>query len=129
MFDNVNWNEMINKILSYIKKDWNFLVVKSTMSKTSYSSKFFYSKNGKDFIDLFNEIDDDSISLISEDVINELKKITERFEDYKETMFLTIKIEKSGNVKVIYRDIKEGDKLPFDEGNNYLKLNDSDKVM
>lgn len=129
MFDNVNWNEIINNILSYIKKDWKYLIVKSDFSKTSYSTNFYYSKDGKEFTNLYNEIDDDKISLLVNNIINELKKITEKFNDHKEKMFLTMKVEKTGNVKIIYRHIKEGNKLPFDEGYKYLQLNDNDKII
>ena len=44
-------------------------------------------------------------------------------------MFLIIKVENKGNVKVIYKDIKEGNKLPWDESHKHLQLNENDKVM
>lgn len=70
---------------------------------------------------------DKKISLLENSIIPELKKIAEKFDDHKEIMFLTIKVEKNGNVKIIYRDIKESNKLPFDESFKYLKLNENDK--
>lgn len=129
MFDNVNWNKIINNILSYIEKDWKYLIIKADISQTSYSSKFYYSKNNNEFIDLYNVIEREKISVVNSDTMSELKKITEKFNDYKEEMFLTIKVENKGNVKVIYRDIKEGNKLPFDESHKHLQLNENDKIM
>lgn len=129
MFDNVNWNKIINNILSYIEKDWKYLIIKADISQTSYSSKFYYSKNNNEFIDLYNVIERERISVVNSDTMSELKKITEKFNDYKEEMFLTIKVENKGNVKVIYRDIKEGNKLPFDESHKHLQLNENDKIM
>lgn len=129
MFDNINWNKIINNILSYIEKDWKYLIIKADISQTSYSSKFYYSKNNNEFIDLYNVIEREKISVVNSDTMSELKKITEKFNDYKEEMFLTIKVENKGNVKVIYRDIKEGNKLPFDESHKHLQLNENDKIM
>lgn len=129
MFDNVNWNKIINNILFYIEKDWKYLIIKADISQTSYSSKFYYSKNNNEFIDLYNVIERKKISVVNSDTMSELKKITEKFNDYKEEMFLTIKVENKGNVKVLYRDIKEGNKLPFDESDKHLQLNENDKIM
>lgn len=129
MFDNVNWNKIINNILSYIEKDWKYLIIKADISQTSYSSKFYYSKNNNEFIDLYNVIEREKVSVVNSDTASELKKITEKFNDYKEKMFLTIKVENKGNVKVIYRNIKEGNKLPFDESHKHLHLNENDKIM
>ena len=126
MFDNVRWDKIINNILYYIKK-WKYLIVKMDISKTSYSTKYYYSQNGNEYIDLYNIIDSEQSSVLSDNTIQELKKITEKFKDYKEKMFITMKVEKTGNVKIIYRDIKEGNKLPFDESIKYLKLNENDK--
>lgn len=123
MFDNVNWNKIINNTLSYIKEDWEVLTIKSVFSKISYNMKFYYSMDGDSFTDLYNEIDDDDISPLVDNMIVELKKITERFASTEEKMFLTIEAEKTGNVKVIYRDVKEGNKLPYDEDSKYLRLN------
>lgn len=123
MFDNVNWNKIINNTLSYIKEDWEVLAIKSVFSKISYNMKFYYSMDGDSFTDLYNEIDDDDISPLVDNMIVELKKITERFASAEEKMFLTIEAEKTGNVKVIYRDVKEGNKLPYDEDSKYLRLN------
>lgn len=125
MFDNIKWNEIINNILCYVKK-WKYLIVKFVISKTSYSIKYYYSQNGKEFIDLYNVIDDDTGFQLMDSVMNELKNLIEKFDDHKEKMFLTIKVEKSGNVKIIYKDIKNGNKLPFDEDNKFLKLNEND---
>ena len=129
MFDNVNWEAFINNVLSYVEKDWKYLIIKADISQTSYSSKFYYSKNNSEFIDLYNVIEREKISIVNSDTMSELKKITEKFNDYKEEMFLTIKVENKGNVKVIYRDIKEGNKLPFDESDKHLQLNENDKIM
>ena len=129
MFDNVNWNKIINNILFYIEKDWKYLIIKADVSQTSYSAKFYYSKNNDDFIDLYNAIEQEKVSVVNNDTMSELKKITEKFNDYKEKMFLTIKVENKGNVKVIYRDIKEENKLPWDEKRKYLQLNENDKIM
>lgn len=127
MFDNINWEIIINNILTYVKKDWKYLIVKFVISKTSYSIKYYYSQNGKEFIDLYNVIDDDTGFRLMDSVMNELKNLIEKFDDHKEKMFLTIKAEKSGNVKIIYKDIKNGNKLPFDEDNKFLNLNEDDK--
>lgn len=129
MFDNVNWNKIINDILSYIEKDWKYLIIKADISQTSYSAKFYYSKNNNEFIDLYNVIEREKVSVVNNDTISELKKITEKFNDYKEKMFLTIKVENKGNVKVIYRDIKAVNKLPWDESHKHLQLNENDKIM
>lgn len=127
MFDNINWEKIINSILTYIKKDWKYLIAKFVISKTSYSIKYYYSRNGKDFIDLYNEIDDEKGFLLMDSIMIELKKLIEKFDDHKEKMFLTIKAEKNGNVKIIYRDIKDGNKLPYGEDDKYLQLNENDK--
>jgi len=129
MFDNINWEIIINNILTYVKKDWKYLIVKFVISKTSYSIKFYYSKNGKEYIDLYNIIDDDTVFQLMDSVMNELENLIEKFDDHKEIMFLTIKAEKSGNVKIIYKDIKNGNKLPYDESNKYLQLSDNDKII
>ena len=129
MFDNVNWNGIINNILSHMDKNWKYLIIKADISKTSYSAKYYYSKNNKNFIDLYDVIDREKVSAVNDGTISELKKITEKFNDYKEEMFLIIKVENKGNVKVIYKDIKEGNKLPWDESHKHLQLNENDKVM
>lgn len=129
MFDNVNWNKIINNILSYIEKDWKYLIIKADVSQTSYSIKFYYSKNNNEFIDLYKVIEQKKIFVVNNDTMSELKKITEKFNDYKEKMFLTIKVENKGNVKVIYRDIKDGNKLPWDEIDKHLHLNENDKII
>ena len=129
MFDNVNWNEFINNILSCIDKNWKCLIIKADISKTSYSPAFYYSKNDKDFFNFYDVIDDKKMDIIFDNTISEFKKITETFKPNKERMFLTIKVEKMGNVKVVYRNIKESNKLPYDESRKYLQLNENDKVM
>lgn len=126
MFDNIKWNEIINNILYYVKK-WKYLIVKIDISKTSYSIKYYYSDNGNDFVDLYNIIDDEKSSELFDSIMPELQKITEKFNSHKEKMFLTMKVQKTGNVKIIYSHIKEANKLPFDESNKYLQLNDNDK--
>ena len=125
MFDNINWEKIINDVLTYIKKDWKYLIVKFSISKTSYSIKYYYSRNEIDYYDLYNEIDTKKSSLL----MDTIKKITETFDVHKQKMFLTIKAEKSGNVKVIYKDIKNTKKLPYDEEIKYLKLNENDKIF
>ena len=127
MFDNVNWNGIINNILSHIDKNWKSLIIKADISKTSYSVKYYYSKNNNDFIDLYNVIGDEKVSVVNNDTLSELKKITENFIPFKESMFLTIKVEKTGNVKVMYRNIKKSNKLPYDASYKYLQLNENDK--
>ena len=129
MFDNVNWNEFINNILSYIEKDWNHLIVKAVISKTSYSAAFWYSENDNDFIDLYDVIEEEKMDIIFNNTITELKKITENLKTDKESIFLTIKVEKTGNVKVVYRNIKESNKLPYDASLEYLEINENDKIM
>lgn len=128
MFNNVDWNKIINNVLSFIEKDWEFLIIKSVFSKASYSMKFYYSMNGKEFADLYNEIDDDKASMLVDNTMIEFEKITEAFKDSNEKMFLTVKVESAGNVRVVYRIVQEGDKLPYDESHEYLRLSDSDKT-
>ena len=128
MFDNVNWNEFINNITSHTKKSWKYLIVKADISKTSYSANFYYSKNGEEFICLNDSLSDEKLSYVYNYAMPELMKITEKFKDHKERMFLTIKVENSGNVKVIYRDVREGNKIPWDESNKNLQLNENDKM-
>lgn len=129
MFDNVNWNEFINNILSYIEKDWNHLIVKAVVSKISYSAAFWYSENDNDFIDLYDAIEEEKMDIIFDNTITELKKITENLKTNEESIFLTIKVEKTGNVKVVYRNIKESNKLPYDASIEYLEINENDKIM
>lgn len=126
MFDNVRWDEIINNILCYIK-NWKYLIVKFDISKTSYSDKYYYSKNGNDFVDLHNIINNEESFALSDNIIPELEKITEKFNDHKEKMFITMKVEKTGSVKIIYRDIKEGNKISYDESFKYLQLSENDK--
>lgn len=126
MFDNVKWEKIINDILYYVKS-WNYLIVKFDISKTSYSIKYYYSENGNDFVDLYNVIDDENSSELFDNIMPELKKISEKFNSHKEKMFLTMKVQKTGNVKIMYSHIKDGNKLPFDEGYKYLKLSEEDK--
>lgn len=127
MFNNVNWNKIINNVLPYIKKDWKCLMIKASISQTTYTAKFYYSKGDNKFIDLYDIINNEKVSIINDETMSELEKIPKTFNDSKEKMFLTIKAENTGNVKVIYRDIKDGDKLPWDEEHKYLKLNEKDK--
>lgn len=131
MFDNVDWDKLINSVLPHIKKKWSFLIVKAEISKNSYSTKYYYTKNGQDFIDLYKEIwnDRDKVNTLNHAVDSELEKITDKFQDRKQSMLLTIKIEKIGNVKVIYKNIKNGDKLPYDQATAHLRLADNDKTM
>ncbi len=75
MFDNVNWNEFINTVLSYIKKGWKYLVIKADVTKSSYTAKFYYSNDGKEFIDLYNEIDGSERSDVFDSTIPYLEKI------------------------------------------------------
>ncbi len=128
MFDNIEWNEIINNILCYVKS-WNYLIVKIDLSKTSYSIKYYYSKNGNDFVDLYNIIDNKKSRELLDGLIPELKKITEKFNNHKEKMFLTMKVQKNGNVKILYNHIKDSNKLPFDEGYKYIKLSEEDKSI
>ncbi len=127
MFDNVNWNDFINEVLSYLKGNWKYLIIKADISKTSYSSKFYYSKDESNYIDLYNELENNAQSDIFDATIPYLESITNKFDSGKERMFLTVKAEKSGNVKVLYRNIKDASKLPFDESINYLRINENDK--
>lgn len=129
MFNNVNWNKIINNVLSYIKKDWKYLIIKVSISQTTYTAKFYYSTKNNEFIDLYKIINDEKRSTINDITMSELKIIPKNFNDPKEKMFITIKTENTGNVKVIYRDIKDGDKLPFDEEHEYIKLNEKDKII
>lgn len=126
MFDNVKWEKIINDILYYVKS-WNYLIVKFDISKTSYSIKYYYSENGNDFVDLYNVIDDEKSSELFDNIMPELKKISEKFNSHKEKMFLTMKVQKTGTVKIIYSHIKDSNKLPFDEGYKYLKLSEENK--
>ena len=126
MFDNIKWEEIINNILYYVKR-WEYLIVKFNVSKTSYSIKYYYSKNGNNYVDLYNAIDDEKSSQLFDNIMPELKKITEKFNSHKEKMFITMKVQKTGNVKIIYSYTKEGNKLPFDAGYKYLKLSEEDK--
>ncbi len=120
MFDNVNWNNIINSVITYIKKDWTNLTFKFFISKRSYSDKYYYSMDGKNFIDLYKDIDVQNILSLSNSIRPELKKIMENIEDDNGKMFLTMKAEMNGNVKIIHRYVKEGEKIPFDEKNKYL---------
>lgn len=129
MFDDIKWKAFINNILSYIKSNWKCVIIKADISRTSYSTKFYYSKNNNKFIDLYNVIDQKQVSVINNEAISEFKKITAKFNDYKEKMFLTIRVEKTGDVKVKYIYIKEGNKLPWDESHKYLQLNENDKLI
>lgn len=129
MFDNVNWNEFINNILSYIERDWRNLIVKAVVSKASYDVVFWCSENDNDFIDLYDVMEEKRWDIIYDNTITELEKITENFKTYEESMFLTIKVEKNGNVKVVYRKIKESNKLPYDAKLEYLEINENDKIM
>ena len=126
MFDNVKWEKIINDILYYVKS-WNYLIVKFDISKTSYSIKYYYSENGNDFVDLYNVIDDENSSELFDNIMPELKKISEKFNSHKEKMFLTMKVQKTGNVKIMYSHIKDSNKLPFDAGYKYLKLSSENK--
>ena len=127
MFDNVKWDVIINKTIQYIKK-WSYLIIKLDISKTGYSAKYYYSENGIDYIDLYTIIDSEKSFELLDFITPELEKVTKKFDDYKEKMFVTVKVEKNGNVKVIYKDIKEGNKLPFDESNKHLILSEEDKI-
>ena len=128
MFDNINWNKIINDILSHTKKGWKHLVIKINITKRSISEKYYYSINYKDYIDLFKQIDNKAISETNHNLMSELKPLTDKFTD-NEKMFLTVKVERNGNVKVLYKDFKEGNKIPFDESNKYLLLNQNDKTL
>ena len=44
MFDDIKWKAFINNILSYIKSNWKCVIIKADISRTSYSTKFYYSK-------------------------------------------------------------------------------------
>ena len=127
MFDNVNWNEFINTVLSYIKKDWKYLVIKADVTKSSYTAKFYFSNDGKEYIDLYNEIDGNARSDVFDSTIPYLEKITEKFETRNERLFFMVKANNNGDVKVHFRKIPEGSKLPFDESTNYLRLSENDK--
>ena len=126
MFDNIKWEEIINNVLYYVKR-WNYLIVKFDISKTSYSIKYYYSKNGNNYVDLYNAIDDEKASQLFDNIMPELKKISEKFNSHKEKMFLTMKVQKTGNVKIMYSHIKDSNKLPFDAGYKYLKLSSENK--
>ena len=125
MFDNVNWNELINNVLIYVKK-WNYLIIKADISKSSYSTKFYYSKEDKTFLDLYSTIDGKDRRDMFNSILPNLKKISEQFKTKDERLFFTVKVESNGNVKVIYRKLNNGNKLPDDEGINYLELNKND---
>jgi hypothetical protein len=127
MFDNVNWNEFINTVLSYVKKNWKYLVIKADITKSSYTAKFYYSDDGKEYIDLYNEIDGSARSNVFDSTIPYLEKITEKFENRNERLFFTVKANSNGDVKVCFRKIADGNKLPFDESTNYLRLSENDK--
>lgn len=126
MFDNVNWNELLNNVISHLEKDWETLIIKADISKSSYSAKFYYAQKDKEFVDLYNVIDNEKTSAVFGDTVAALKPITANFGSYGEGMFLTVKAERNGNVKVSYRYIKDADRLPYDEGNKYLQLNEKD---
>lgn len=129
MFDNVNWNGIINNVISYIEKDWKYLIIKVDISRTSFSADFYYSKNGNEFIRLYDAIEKEKVQIIFNNTNSELEKISDKFKEYKNIrMFLTIKADKSGNVKILYRNINEGINLPWDESRKYLKLNENDKT-
>lgn len=129
MFDNINWNKIINDILSHVEEDWKYLMIKATVSKTSYSAKIYYAKKDMDFIDLWQVIAQEKMMIVLKNALLEFKKMTENFSSLEETMLLTIKVENTGDVKILYRDIKEGDKLSFDTSHQYLELNENDKQM
>jgi len=59
-------------------------------------------------------------------ILPNLKKISEQFKTKDERLFFTVKVESNGNVKVIFRKLNNGNKLPDDEGINYLELNKND---
>ena len=75
---------------------------------------------------MYNVIDKEKVSSVSDDTVTALKPITANFGSYGEGMFLTVKAERNGNVKVSYRYIKEANRLPYDESNKYLELNEKD---
>ena len=118
MFDNVNWNRILDKILAYIEKNWEKLIIKAYFSKMSFSAKYYYSKKDNEFIDLDNTVKE--MEEINKTSFEELMKITQKFTGSDETMFLTMKVDKKGNLKVIYKDIKEGNRIPWDEVDKYL---------
>lgn len=122
MFDNINWEKIINIILEYVKRDWKYLTIKIAISKSSYSMKYYYSNNGKEYIDINKLIDNDKVFSIMDDIADELDSLINKFESNNEKMFITIEVEKNGNVKVRYSDIKNSDKLPYDEEIKYLSI-------
>jgi len=127
MFENIDWNEFINTVLSYIKEDWKKLVIKADVSRTSCSAKFYYSSDSGEYKDLYNVIDDEKVSDIFDEAIPFLENISDTFESSKERVFFTVKVNSNGDVKVYFRKIADGNKLPFDESTNYLRLSENDK--
>ncbi len=125
MFENVNWDELINSVLIYVKK-WKYLVIKVDISKSSYSTKFYYSKEDKVYVDLYSTIDEKDSRNFFNSIFPKLTKISEQFKTKDERLFFTVKVENNGNVKVIYRKLNNGNKLPDDEGIKYLELNKND---
>ena len=128
MIENYNWEELINYILSYIDGDWNYLIVKNDLNRRSFTSKFYFSVDGKEYFDFFKVVDRDKMNTIFHELLDKFRYITEKL-DNKEKILLTLKVKKTGEVKVIYRLIKNGDKLPFDKSINYIRLTDEDKIM
>jgi hypothetical protein len=122
MFEDVDWNKFINSVLAYVKNNWKELIIKADVSKSSYSAKFYYSTNGKEYIDLYNEIDNEARGDVFEDIIPYLEKISTKFNSRDERLFFTVEVENNGNVKVSYRKIEDSKKLPYDESIKYLNL-------
>lgn len=128
MFDNINWNKILNCMIPHINKKWKYLIIKADLSQTSYSVDFHYSINGNQFIRSYDAFDKNVVREIFDRITSEFKNITDKFNGTKEKMFLTIKASNSGNVKVLYSYIKEGNKLPWDESRKYFKLSEEDKT-
>jgi len=125
MLKDLNFEKIINSIVSNINSEWNYLIVKMNFTKRSFTAKYYYSKDGIEYSDL----DKDNVEIFDliEQIMEELDPFTDKNFSNDELMFITIKATKEGNVKVIYKDVKNGNKILYDEEMAYGKLNDSDK--